>query len=311
MPARDGSPLISILMLTYNHERFVAEAVEGALTQTYAPLQIIIMDDCSRDRTAEVIATTLAAHPQGARASFVRNPANMGPFGAARLGLGMVRGDFIVAAAGDDIMRPEMVAQMAKVWIEDGASLVTANAYYIDENSKSLGRTHRDPNGPIDESFETLARDGANACCFGAGMGFDREVHAKFGWPPSYLGTADIILPFWACLLNGARFIQKPLLGYRVHGHNASLSLIAERSDRLNELIAKERMFYLHIAHALFMQEELTRVAAEKPERYAPVAARISPLLAIQVTEMAKKLVRTRAELDELRRTSDGASGRS
>jgi dTDP-4-amino-4,6-dideoxygalactose transaminase len=52
---------------------------------------------------------------------------------------------------------------------------------------------------------------------------------------------------------------------------------------------------------SLFMQDELTRLAGEMPERYAQLAARISPLLAIQTTEMAKKLVRTRVELEQLR----------
>jgi hypothetical protein len=228
----------------------------------------------------------------------------LGPFGATRAGLGMVKGKFIVLAAGDDVMLPKMVAKMAKVWIAEGVSLVTANAYYIDENSNSLGRTRCDPSRAADDSFETLARDGSNACCFGAGIGFDREIYSTFGWPPDYLTAADIMLPFWAYLLNGARFIREPLLKYRVHAHNASLSLLAEKSDRLNELITNERIFYVHLAHALFMQEELTRLAVTQPNRYSELAARISPLVAIQTAEMAKKFVRTRVELEQIRRSS-------
>jgi len=302
VPERVQDSLISILMLSYNHERFAAEAMAGVLSQTYSPLEIIIIDDCSTDGTAKVIKAALAKHPHGSRATFAHNSSNLGPFGAARVGLGMAKGDFIVLASGDDIMLPNMVADMAKVWMAEEVSLVTANADYIDENSQALGRTHRDPNGTADDNFETLVRDGANACCFGAGIGFERESYSTFGWPPDYLGAADIMLPFWAYCLKGARFISKPLLKYRVHAHNTSLSLLAEKSDKLNELVTYERMFYLHLAHALFMQDELTRLGERKPDRYAELAPRISPLVSIQIVEMARKLVRARVELDEFRR---------
>jgi cellulose synthase/poly-beta-1,6-N-acetylglucosamine synthase-like glycosyltransferase len=42
----DNRPLVSFILLTYNQERFVNEAVEGALAQTYTPLEIIISDHC-------------------------------------------------------------------------------------------------------------------------------------------------------------------------------------------------------------------------------------------------------------------------
>src|SRR5258706_94721 len=106
--AKVDGPLISVLMLCYNHEKFVAEAVAGALDQTHSPLEIIIVDDGSSDGTAEVIGATLAKHPDSFRATFVKNPKNMGPFAATLIGLGIVRGNFIVNAAGDDIMLPEM-----------------------------------------------------------------------------------------------------------------------------------------------------------------------------------------------------------
>ena len=61
-------------------------------------------------------------------------------------------------------------------------SLVTANAEYIDDSSRLLGRTSRGLNEPADDSLETLARDGSNACCFGATIGFEREVYDKFGF---------------------------------------------------------------------------------------------------------------------------------
>jgi hypothetical protein len=299
MTGTDGKPLISLILLSYNHENFIAEAIDGALSQTYAPLEIVLIDDCSSDRTAEIVTGMLAAHPDSSKIPFIRNPRNTGGRGSIEIGMNKTKGGFLLIISGDDVMLPEMVEDMAKVWIEEDVSLVTTNASYIDEHSNSLNRTFRDQNIRGDDSFETLARDGANACCFGAAMGFEREIWSTFGWPPPHLGAFDIMLPYYAHLLKGARFIEKPLLKYRIHSGNTSLSLIGEKQDEMAQLLTRERIFYQHIAHALLMQEELTRLSVEQPRRYADVAKRIAPLLTIQTVEMAKKLVRTRIELQQ------------
>ncbi len=294
-----GKPPISLILLCYNHEKFVAEALDGVLSQTYAPLEIVIIDDCSSDRTTEIVTTKLATHPAGSQIRFVRNARNTFARGSIDTGMRMTTGRFLLITSGDDVMLPEMVEDMAHVWIKQDVSLVTANASYIDEHSHSLSRTFRDQGTRGDDSFETLARDGANACCFGAAMGFERAVYATFGWPPIHLGTFDIMLPYYAYLLKGARFIEKPLLKYRVHAGNTSLSLIEEKQDEIGQLLTRERIFYQHLAHALLMREELERLDAEQPNRYADVARRIAPLLTVQTVEMAKKLVRTRIELQQ------------
>ena len=288
----EQKPLITILLLCYNHQKFVAEAVEGVLAQTYSPLEIIIFDDCSPDQTAEIIEQTLAEHPPRADVRFIRNPENRHSNVVVRTGLAMAKGELIFVSHGDDIMLPNMVEDMADVWISEGTSLVTANAYYIDENSQSLDRFFRDPDQPADDSFKTLARDGVNACCFGPTIGFERAIYEKFDWVPRYLRAYDIMYPFYAYLLKGARFIRKPLLGYRVHGQNTSFSLRAERANSLEKAKIEERIYLGHLAHATLMEEELDKLRAEDPLRYGPVAERILPLLAIQMAETSKKLVR-------------------
>jgi glycosyltransferase involved in cell wall biosynthesis len=292
--------LISIVMLCYNHEKFVAEALEGVLAQTYSPIDIIIIDDCSQDATADIVAAKLAALPDRSHIRFMRNPTNLGELGTCDVAFKAARGDFIVLTADDDIMRSNMVAEMVEAWKAHDVSLITVNAELIDEHSNSLGRTSRECNIQIEDSFETLARDGANACCFGAGLGFDRQVYLTFGMPPAHLHVLDIMFPFYACLLKGGRFLNKPLLQYRIHGKNTSLSLVEERSDEVEKLVTRDRIFYGHVAHAVVMMEELDRLSETMPARYAELAPRIGPLLTIQVVEMAKKLVRNRIELQEL-----------
>jgi glycosyltransferase involved in cell wall biosynthesis len=295
----DTYPLISVILLCYNHEKFVAEALRGVLAQTYAPLDIVVVDDCSTDKTAEIVDEVLSNHPDRPVGRWIRNPQNLTWWGACPVGLAAARGDFVVLSCGDDIMLPDMVAEMADVWRQQNVSLVTTNVDYIDENSNPMGRTARDCNIEADDSFETLARDGANACCFGAAIGFERDVYSTFGLPPAYLGAIDIMLPFYAYLLKGARFVRKPLLKYRVHAQNGSMSLAAEKTDGVDKLRIHERIFNSHLAHAVLMLEELDRLASTMPARYAQLADKIDPLLNIQTVEIAKKLVKTQIELQK------------
>jgi glycosyltransferase involved in cell wall biosynthesis len=293
------NPLISVILLCHQHEKFVAEAVDGVLTQTYAPLELVIIDDGSSDRTAEIIEARIAIRPARHDAHFVRNSQHMGPHAVTRLGLEMTKGEFVFVAHADDVMLPRMVEEIARVWRESRVSLITANAWYIDEESRLLNRSFHDPSRPADDSFETLARDGSNACCFGPGMGFERQVYRTFGWPPEYLGTHDIMCPYYAYLLKGAKFVGQPLVKYRVHEATMSLSLTAERSRERDRLAAQERMHYSHLAHALLMEEHLIRLCLQAPERFGPVGTRVIPLLQIQLAERARKLMRTKRKICE------------
>ena len=102
--------------------------------------------------------------------------------------------------------------------------------------------------------------------------------------------------PFYAYLLKGARFVPSQAAdNYRVHSRkNTSLSLRGEKQIRLKRREMEERAYVIHLAHATLMEEELDRLRVEEPERYGPVAEQIMPLLAIQMAEMSKKLVRSR-----------------
>ena len=288
-------------MLCYNHERYVSEALAGVFAQSYSPLEIVIVDDCSTDATAEIVGARLAGIRGRPNVRFIRNAWNSGLLGACETGIKAATGEFIIFTCDDDVMLPDMVSEMADFWQSTNASLVTTNAALIDEDSNPLGRTFRDLNSEADDSFETLVRDGANACCFGATMGFTPDIYTKFGMPPAHLNNIDILYPFYAGVLNGTRYLNKPLLKYRVHGNNGSLSLMEERSGERGKLEVRDRIFYGHIAHAVVMMEELDRLCEVMPERYRELAPRVGPLLSIQAVEMAKKLVRNRIQLEMLK----------
>jgi glycosyltransferase involved in cell wall biosynthesis len=291
---------VSIICVTYQHEKFALDAVGGLLRQTYLPFEMIILDDASTDATADIIAGELAKHPHRTEIRLVRNERNLGYPGNVLNGVEMAAGELILLAHGDDIMLPTWAEKMVKVLRDEKVSLVITNAQFVDENAVDLNRFRRPLDEPYDESFETLARDGGNALCGGSGMGFERRFFLGLNWLRDERAPFDIMMPFSACLADGARFVQEPLLKKRLHQHNLSLGLAAERSSGIERLMIEFDIFCNHLEYSFRMEAELDRLNEADPPRFSEIVRRIKPLVAVQTSEMARKLIRTRIELDRL-----------
>ncbi len=100
--------LISCIVPVFNGERYLAEALDSILAQTWRPLEVIVVDDGSTDGSAAVAAG------YGAEVSYLYQ-ANAGPSAARNLGMDVARGDFIAFLDADDLWHKEKLArQMAR-----------------------------------------------------------------------------------------------------------------------------------------------------------------------------------------------------
>jgi glycosyltransferase involved in cell wall biosynthesis len=97
---------VSVVIPAFNAERTLLDAIESALAQTHEHLEVIVVDDGSRDRTA-AIASSAAA--RDARVRLVRQP-NRGVAAARNAGLELARGDFVAPLDADDRWHPEKLA---------------------------------------------------------------------------------------------------------------------------------------------------------------------------------------------------------
>ena len=105
--AVSDKPLVTFAVIAYNQERFIREAVEGAFAQTYSPLEIILSDDGSSDKTFDVMQALVAKYDGPHHVMLNRNSKNLGLAGHVNHIMERATGDIIVLAAGDDISRPE------------------------------------------------------------------------------------------------------------------------------------------------------------------------------------------------------------
>lgn len=95
-----NSPLVSVIIRSYNQEHFVAEAIASALRQDYAHLEVVVADDCSRDATAEVVNNF-----DDPRVHYHRNEKNLGRVGNKRRALGeLASGDWALFLDADDCL---------------------------------------------------------------------------------------------------------------------------------------------------------------------------------------------------------------
>lgn len=129
-------PLVTFFVFAYNQEDVVEEAIEGALSQTYPNLEIILSDDCSQDRTHQLMKE--AAHTyRGSHEVIVnRNPNNLGLVGHVNRAFQLAAGSLIVFAGGDDVSLPNRTQLISKVFfgrtpqpmlVESGATTFSAD----------------------------------------------------------------------------------------------------------------------------------------------------------------------------------------
>ena len=104
--ANDRIPAVSIVMPVYNAEPYLAESIRSVLTQTWTDFELLIVDDCSTDRSPEV-----AASFHDPRIRYYRNECNLGVAASRNRGVRLARGEFVAQMDQDDIARPYRIAR--------------------------------------------------------------------------------------------------------------------------------------------------------------------------------------------------------
>ncbi|MDQ3290526.1 MAG: glycosyltransferase [Bacteroidota bacterium] len=135
-------PLVTVICLCYNHEKFLAEALDSVLAQTYPNLEIIVADDASTDCSVAVILDYCQRFPQ---IQFIQNKLNTGNCKAFNQALKFATGEYVIDFATDDVMLPERISEQVKCFTELSPEYgaIFTDAELIDENSHHLRNFYR------------------------------------------------------------------------------------------------------------------------------------------------------------------------
>jgi glycosyltransferase involved in cell wall biosynthesis len=101
------SPLVSVLMTAYNRELYVAEAIESVLASTYKNIELIIVDDCSKDKTVEIIQAYVA---KDSRIRFFQNEINLKDYPNRNRAASYAVGEYIMNVDSDDTIYPDSIS---------------------------------------------------------------------------------------------------------------------------------------------------------------------------------------------------------
>ena len=101
--ASRNTPLLSVIMITYKHEGFIAEAIDGVLMQECDfEVELIIADDCSPDKTSLIVSKYIETHPKGQWIKYTRHEHNKGMMPNFIFALEEAKGKYIAMCEGDD-----------------------------------------------------------------------------------------------------------------------------------------------------------------------------------------------------------------
>jgi len=128
-------PVVSVVMSTYNHEVYIAEAIEGVVGQkTDFPFELIIGEDCSTDNTRKIALDYQRRYPEMIRVVF--SSMNIGAFNNMNRMIPRVRGEFVAWCEGDDFWNDplKLAKQVAYLREHLGCSLVHSDYHYLVKN---------------------------------------------------------------------------------------------------------------------------------------------------------------------------------
>src|SRR5205807_3735105 len=132
-----GSPLVSLLIPTYNNGRTVGESIESCLRQTFKDIEILIYDEASRDQTREVISAYAA---KDSRIRIMTSDSNSGPLRAWRKLLHEARGRYCTFVWSDDLILPRFVETLVGMLQDHPKDLLAgcnAYRYYLPDDASA------------------------------------------------------------------------------------------------------------------------------------------------------------------------------
>lgn len=226
------APAVSVCVPAYNHESYVAQAIQSVLDQTFTDWELIIVDDASEDGTARVCREF--ADRYSGRIRLIELENNGGPSSALNRTLKEAKGRYIAFHSSDDRMKPNRLQrQIEYLETHQHVGMVVSLVEYIDSEGNPVHYTNDIFGVPIHNLREQLLRGNfLNA----PSATLRRDVVETTGsFNPELLYVQD--QDYWMRVLDRYEItrLEVPLVEYRVHGENLSVQTTARRIGTLYE----------------------------------------------------------------------------
>ena len=222
----------SVLLLTYNQEQFVQEALQSLLDQDYDDLEIVVSDDGSKDGTWALIDEIAKQYSGPKKIVLNRNPNNLGVVGNYFKAFALSSGELLFTAAGDDISMPTRCSECIKLWAKNDnrPDLIAADGYDMLLDGRVIGIKATDDL----QSWNVKRWHEKRPYMFGASHMMTRRLLALRPLNPG-LPVEDQNLIIRAIMMGGAMRCALPLIKHRRGGITQTQHLLTyqEKKARL------------------------------------------------------------------------------
>lgn len=212
------------MITAYNIDAFIRESIEAAFKQTYTPLEIVLSDDCSSDRTYKIMEEMALSYTGPHKIKLNKNPRNLGiTQHMNKAYLELATGDIIIAAHGDDISRYDRAEKTYQFFVNHkDYSALSLSIVSIDEQGNELPGVSTNIVKDIktysirDENVKAIPNIPAPS------RAFYRRVMTEFGPMHPSCPTEDEVISFRSLLLGKNAFLPDIGVFYRKHRKSSS-----------------------------------------------------------------------------------------
>ncbi|MGA8596435.1 MAG: glycosyltransferase family 2 protein [Bryobacteraceae bacterium] len=225
---------LSVIIANYNYRDYVGAAIESALAVDWPDKEVIVVDDASTDDSRSVIDGF-----QGKVAPYFRPKSNQ--LGAHMFGFEQSTGDIIIFLDADDLLEPEVMQEVAKVW-RPGVSKVQYRMNLINATGTQLGTAI--PQFPSKDDPAKLRRTYLHTMAYttppGSGNAYSRDfLRDVFALGPT-IPQSDAVFLTLAPILGDVLTIRKPLARYRIHGASWGAMIDSLNTSKLRQLLRQD-----------------------------------------------------------------------
>ena len=150
--------LVTIITPNYNAEKFISDTLESVLAQTYTNWEMLIVDDCSNDRSIEIVKKYMV---QDERIRLIELEENSGAAVARNRAIEEAKGRFIAFLDSDDLWKPEKLEKQIRFMLEHGYALTYTDYDLIDEENVHYGKTFK---APAQVNYESMLQTCSIGC---------------------------------------------------------------------------------------------------------------------------------------------------
>lgn len=225
---------VSVLLPIYNAERYLAEAIESVINQTFSDWELILTDDGSSDKSKEIIDSFLS---KDKRIKSFSNEANLGLISTLNKGITFCSGKYIGRMDADDIMMPDRLEKQVSFLEENPTyGMCGSNAFVIDQQGELKGKIVNITSSDLLKINLLFSVPFVHPSVL-----LRREVFDEFQYKPDYKHIEDYKL--WVDVASRWDVANLPdfLLKYRWHDSNVSVVHQAEQ-NRLKQRIILEQL---------------------------------------------------------------------